>query len=823
VETLFRDVRFGLKLLWKEKTFSATVLLTLALCIGANVAIFSVIRAVLLEPLPFEAPERLVTIYNGYPGAGAARGPNGSYDFFQRRENVAAFEEVAAFQGSGSTVGEVGSTERVSGMRVTPSFFPLLGLEPALGRTFTEDEMDVGNHRKVVLTHSYWQEYFGGAADVVGRELRVDARPYTVVGVLSPGFIMPNRAQTRFFMPIAFTDEQRQIDTWHSNNYQMMARLRPGASVEQARAQNLALNESLIDLWPMPGARHLLEDAGYTTLVEPTQADLVRDIQPVLYMLWAGVAFVLLIGCVNIANLMLARGQARLSELATKLALGASRLRIARQVLTEAVVMGLVGGILGVGVGALGIRLLMTLGVDQMPMGTEVGIDGTVILFTGALAVAAGVLFGSIPLVQIMKGDLASVFRAAGRGGTSSKRAVLVRSGLVTSQVALAFIMLVGAGLMFMSLQAALSVDPGFEAEEVLTTYVSLPSARYEDADARRQFTDEFLRDVKAIPGVAAASMTSQLPFGGNNSGSVIMPEWYEPTAGESVLAPLQTWVGPDYLAAMGIELVEGRFFEESDGADASNVIVIDRWLADRYWPDRSPRGDRMLWGSVPGVEDTSEDDYYTVVGVVETIKQNDLTAPDAEHVGAYYFSYRQSPQSFLTVVVRAATEATALAPALRDALGRIDPELPLFGVQTMESRIDESLASRRVPLVLLGVFAAVAVFLAAVGIYGALAYSVSQRRREIGIRMAVGSAPEDVFRSVVGQGMKVTGLGLLIGTGAAFGVTRLIQSLLFGVQSTDLRVMGVVVVTLAVVGLVACLVPARRATSVDVVRALAE
>jgi len=701
LETLLRDVRSGLKVIGKEKTFSATVLLTLAVCIGANVAIFSVIHTVLLEPLPFEAAERLVTVYNSYPGAGAARASSGSVDFFQRREMVAAFEEVAVYEGSGSTVGEIGSTERVSTMRVSPSFFPLLGIEPAMGRSFTEEEMDVGNQYKVILTHAYWQEHFGGAPDVVGRELRVDSRPYAVVGVLSPGFVMPNRAQTRFFMPIAFTDEQRQISAWHNNNYDMLARLAPGASIEQAVSQNLALNDALIDQWPVPGARQILEDAGYTTGVVPAQADMVRDIQPVLYMLWAGVGFVLLIGCVNIANLMLARAQARVSEVATKLALGAPRYRVARQVLTEAVLMGVVGGALGVGAGVLGLRLLMRLGIDELPMGTEVGIDGTVILFTVALAIGAGTLFGSIPVAQIMKGDLTPVFRSEGRSGTASKRDVFVRSALVTSQVALAFVMLIGAGLMFMSFRAALSVDPGFEADNVLTAFVSLPSARYGDGDARRQFTDDLLLDVKALPGVTTASITSMLPFTGNNSSSVVMPEWYEPTPGESLLSPLQTWVGPDYFEAMGIELVAGRFLQESDGPDAANVMVIDKWLADRYWPDRSPVGDRMIWGSVPGASDFSEENLYTVVGVVETIKHNDLTAPAGEHVGAYYFTYRQRPQAFLTLVVRAATEATDLTPAIRQSLAQIDPELPLYGVETMAARVDDSLESRKVPLVL--------------------------------------------------------------------------------------------------------------------------
>jgi predicted permease len=821
VETLVRDVRSGLKILVQEKTFSATVLLTLAVCIGANVAIFSVIHRVLLEPLPFHEADRLVTVFNRYPGAGAARGSNGSVDFFQRRENVDAFQEVAAFQGSGNTVGEVGSTEQVSSMRVTPSFFPLLGVQAAVGRTFTEDEMEVGNHHKVVLTHGYWQEYFGGAPDVVGRELRVDARPYTVVGVLPRDFVLPERANTRFFLPIAFTEEQRQLDAWHSNNYEMMARLRPGATVEQARAQNEALNQALIDQWPLPNARQLLEDVGYSTGVFPTQEDMLRDARAPLYMLWAGVAFVLLIGCVNIANLMLARAQTRVTEVATRLALGAARVRVARQVLTEAVVMGLVGGTAGIGLGAMGIRMLLVLGADDLPMGTEIGLSTPVVLFTAGLAVGAGVLFGSIPMVQIMRGDLTPVFRTEGRTGTASRRAVLLRNGLVTSQVALAFVMLIGAGLLLVSFRSALDVDPGFDPEDLLTAFVSLPTARYEDGEARRQFTDELLREIRALPGVESAGVTSMLPFTGNNSSSVIMPEWYEPTPGESLLSPLHSDVGPGYFQAMGIELLEGRFIDETDGPDATNGVVLDRWLANRYWPDRSPLGDRVIYGAVPGMDSIPEDALYTVVGVVETIKQNDLTAPESEHVGAYYFSIRQRPRTFMTLVVRAAAEATGLTPGIRAALNRIDPELPLFGVETMGSRIDESLAGRRVPMMLLGVFAGVALFLAMVGIYGALAYSVSQRRREIGIRMAMGSAPADAFRRVVGQGMRVTALGLVIGVVAALGLTRLMQSLLFGVEPTDLRVLVAVTATLAGIGLLACLVPARRATAVDPVRAL--
>jgi predicted permease len=374
---------------------------------------------------------------------------------------------------------------------------------------------------------------------------------------------------------------------------------------------------------------------------------------------------------------------------------------------------------------------------------------------------------------------------------------------------------------MFMSFREVLSVAPGFQPNGVFTASVSLPEAQYPNDDARRQFTDELLREVRAIPGVQAAGVTNQLPFSGSNSSSVIFPEGYIPDPGESLLAPHRSQVGPEYFDALGIGLMEGRVFTESDTPDRTHVIVIDDWLANRYWPDSSPLGERMTWGALPGADSVSEDQIATVIGVVANIKQNDLTESAAEHVGSYYFTYRQDPTSFLTLVVRTATPSLEIAPEVRQVLSRIAPEMPLFGVQSMDDRIAESLVSRRVPLMLLLAFAGVALFLAVIGIYGALAYSVAQRTREIGIRLAMGSTLEDVFRLVVGQGFRVIGVGLVFGVISAMGLARLLQSLLFGIQSTDLRVMGVVAVTLAAVGLVACVVPARRATKVDPVSAL--
>jgi len=822
MEHILRDAARSLKLLAREKTFGATVLVTLALCVGANVAIYGVVHAVLLESLPFFEPDRLVTVNNSYPGAGVARASNGSVDFFQRRERIAAFEEVGIYQGGGGTVGEPGSTQQVASLRVSPSLFPLLGVQAARGRTFLEEEMEEGNQYEVVLTHGAWQDFFGGADDAVGRDLRIDGRPYEVVGILGEDFLMPDRQDARFFVPIPFGEEDRQLASWHNNNFQMLARLAPGATVEQARAQNLALNDALMDEWDIPNARQLLTDAGYTTLVDPTAEDLVRDVRPLLYLLWGGVAFVLLIGCVNIANLLLARAQTRLMDVATRLALGASRARVATQVLTESVVLSLLGGAAGLALGALGLRLLTTLGVDDLPRGTAIGVDGSVLLFTLLLSIGAAALFASIPMVSVLHGDLSPAFRAGGRTGTASRRSVSVRNALVTSQVALAFVLLIGAGLMMMSFRAAISVNPGFDPHGVLTGLVGLPGARYEDDDARRRFWDELLADVRATPGVAAAAVTTQVPFGNNNSASLIMPEGYELSPGESLLAPFQTFAGPGYFEAMGIPLLEGRTFQESDVADAPRVVVIDQWLANRYWPTGGALGDRMVWGAVPGQDSVAAENLFTVIGIVETVKQNDLTTPDAEHVGAYYFSYRQLTSDFMTVVARATDgDAAGLTDDVRSAVARIDPDLPFFGVQTMQERIDASLVRRRAPLVLLGIFGTVALFLALVGIYGALAYTVMQRTREIGIRMALGSAPQDVFRGVVGQGLRVTGVGLVVGAGAAWLLARLIQSLLFGVQATDPRVMAGVALLLAGVAAVACVIPARRATRVSPVEAL--
>ncbi|MQA89205.1 MAG: FtsX-like permease family protein [Gemmatimonas sp.] len=646
---------------------------------------------------------------------------------------------------------------------------------------------------------------------------------YSIIGVTPPKFRVVGDEEARFFLPLEFDQEARSADAWHSNSYEMLARLRDGATIEQARAQNDALNQALIDESTIPNARQLLEDTRFATAVVATTDDLVSDVRPTLYMLWAGVVFVLLIGCVNIANLMLARSQNRLGEIATRMALGAPRGRVARQIVTESLVMSLIGGGLGILAGLLVLRLLTGLGLDRLPRGTEIGVNTTIVGFTILIAVVTGLLFAAIPAVDVLRRDLSSVFRAEGRSATASRGAVALRNTLVTGQVALAFVLLVAAGLMLMSFRAALAVPPGFDSRGLATAYFSLPTVRYSDADARRTFVGELLRDAQSVPALAAATVTSNVPFSGNESSSVIMPEGYTPPPGESFLSPLQTVVGPAYFQTMGIELLEGRDFDWSDGPDQTRAVVLDRWLARRYWPNESPLGRRMLVDAVPGDESITEENYYTVIGVVETIKQNDLTAPNEEHAGAYYFSALQRPRTSNALVARAreGADPSLLIPGIREVVSRIDPELPLFDVRTMDERIAESLADRRTPMTLLLVFAGVALFLAIIGIYGALAYTVTRRMREMGIRIALGSAPGGIFGLVLGHGIRIAVVGLLLGVLASAALTGVVGSLLFGIEPLDPLVLTSVALVLGASAIAACLVPAWHATRVDPITAL--
>ena len=822
MDWLNRDLRVGLRLLAKDKAFSVTVALTLALCIGANTALFSVVHHVLLRPLPVPEPERILLMSNQYPKAGAGDSTNsGIPDYYDRLREVAVFEEQALFNNSSLSIGQDGLPTRIRVMNVTPSFFRVMRVAPAAGRVFTEQEGEPGNEKRVVLSDSLWRSQFGGDRGAVGRDLRLDGQPYAIVGVMPKSFeaVRPGVALWR---PLAFTPQQKADDQRHSNNFWNVGRLKPGATLRQAQDQVNALNAGNLERFAQ--YKELLLNAGFVTSVERFQDRLVKDVKPTLYLLWGGALFVLLIGCVNVANLVLVRARTRGKELATRLALGAERWQVARQLVIESVLLTLAAAAAGLALGGAALRMLGALNLKDLPHGSEIGLDGIAVLYALAVSMAIGALMGLLPVASVMPANLTLVLREEGRATSGGRGARALRHALVVAQVAFTFVLLVGAGLLLASFRKVLEIDPGFAAERVLSASVVLPRSRYGDDNALRSFTDEALRRVRALPGVVAVGATDTIPFGGRNSDSVILAEGYQMRPGESVISPSMVDVTPGYFEAMGVKLLKGRFFEESDGAKARPVIIVDEKLARRFWPNQDPIGRRMYRPA--DINDllaiTEKTVFFTVVGVIGDVKLHDLTE-GAKSVGAYYFPMAQDTSSLFTFVLKTAGRPESVASALRNAVASLDTELPLFDLQTMEQRTEKSLLNRRSPALLSMSFGVVALLLSAVGIYGVLAYLVTQRRKEIGIRIALGSSSGAIFDLVLREGVLLVGTGLVAGFAGALVLRSSLESQLFGISATDPLVVGAVTLLLGLVALAACALPARRATRIDPIAALAE
>jgi predicted permease len=823
MDRLFQDLRFALRLLWKDRGFSATVLSTLALCIAANTAIFAVINSVLLRPLPFEEPDRLAIIYNSYPGAGAIKAANGVPDYYDRLAQVKAFDEIAMYRTQGVTLGGqgLGGVERITTMPVTPSFFRILRVPAYRGQLFTEKEAEPGQDKKVILSYALWQRLYGGRDDAMGKEMRLNGVLYSVVGVMPRSFQFVD-PDVVLWSAAAFTMEERSDDRRHSNSWQQIGRLAPGRTFEQAQSQIDAVNKANFDRFPQLQA--VITNVGFHTVTRSFQSELVEGSQRTLYLLWGGVLCVLIIGCVNIANLVSIRASARVRELATRHALGASIERLSRQILTETLLIASVGGALGTALGWWALSAATVVGLDQLPRGFEIAMNWQSLAFTLALVLVVGMLVGVLPVLALRRANLGQIVREEGRSGTASRRTRLVRRALVTSQVAFALILLVGAGLLLASFQRVLAIDPGFDATRVLTGNISLPSARYADDAALRAATTRLLERVRAVPGAVAAGFTSTLPVSGNHNDSVIFAEGYQMAPGESLISPSQVYVSPGYFEAMGTHITRGRAFDTRDANDAPKVIIVDEQLARKFWPGQDPLGHHMYFPV--SVEKLMEmppaDRMMTVVGVVENVRLDGLVdGPGFRTVGAYYMPLEQTPVRSLGLTVRTAQTPTAATGAIRQAIAEVDPELPFYSVRTMEEQLGKSLVDRRTPMILATGFAGVALFLAAIGIYGVLAYQVSQRTREIGIRMALGAATTSIFSMVLREGAAIVMAGAAIGLVGAFLLRQSLQSQLYEMQAMDPAVIGTVGVILVLVALVACLLPARKAARTSPVTAL--
>ncbi len=825
MERFIQDLEFAVRLLWKDRGFTLTTLATLALCLAANTAIFAIVNAVLLRPLPFPEADRIVAIYNAYPGAGVTQAYNGVPDYYDRLQQTDVFEEVAMYRANGMTIGGEGQgdAERVIGMPVTPSFFRLLRVQPLRGQVFTEQEAEPGRDRKVVLTYGLWQRLFGGRDDAVGRDLRVGGVPYSVMGVLAPDFRFIN-PEVQLFTAVAFTAEDRSDNQRHSNNWQQMARLKPGATIQRAQSQIDAINARNLERFP--NLREILTNARFHTTVADFHDDFVAETRRTLLFLWGGVVVVLLIGCVNVANLLSVRATARVREMATRAALGASLARLSRQLLTETLLLALLGGACGIALGWWALRAAPALGLTRLPRGESIGLDGWALAFTLGLVALVGAVVGLFPVLALRRANIAQIVREEGRSGTASRGARLARRALVTSQVAFALLLLVGAGLLVASFQRVLAIQPGFDPANLLTGSISLPASRYADDSASRSTVDRLLERVRGLPGVQSAGVTSSLPLGGSYSDSVILAEGYQMQPGESLISPSQVSASDGFFEAMGTRLVRGRFFEARDGAGAPRSLVIDERLAERFWSNEDPIGRRMYRPQNPDniFAPPPDDQWLTVVGVVETVRLRSLVEGErTSRVGAYYFPYAQRPVRSFALAIRTTQEPTAVTAAVRRELAGIDPELPFYNVRQMTDRLDESLVDRRTPMLLAIGFAVVALFLAGIGIYGVLAYQVSQRAREIGIRMALGAAASSIFRMVLGEGALIVLVGAALGLLGSFLLRQTMQSQLYENGAMDPRVLGAVGVVLLTVALVACILPARRAARTDPVIALNE
>jgi predicted permease len=809
-----RELNYAARLLRKTPGFLATALLTLAVCLGANLTIFAVIDSVLLRPLPFPAPDRLVTIFNTYPKAGVERDGSSLTNYYERRGHISAFTSLSIYRHTTEIIGEPGSTEREQTMRVSPDFFATLGLGPVIGRTFTEEETTSQTDLVAILSDTFWRQRFSADPHVIGRQIRVNSVPRTVIGVLPPDFHFLS-SDTRVFLPLASRLDDRTPAQRHSggNVIQMIARLRPDATLAQAQSEIDAQNAALeVD---DPQAK-MIADAGFRSLVVSLHADHVAAIRPTLLLLQAGAIALLLIGAVNLVNLLLVRASGRAKELAVRQALGASRGYVVSEVVVETTLLTLAGGVLGLAVSAGGIHLLRALGADHLPLGSRIAFDMRLALVSMVTAIIMGIVF-AVPVAWFnLRRHLGNALQSESRGGTSGRATQFLRHGFIVSQTALAFTLLAGAGLLGLGLQRAMAVSPGFQSDHILTGQILLPWADYSEG-ARLAFIEKLMDNVGRLPGVLSAGVVNNVPFSGHSGKSAATVAGHALRPGESARGHYSYGVEGDYFRAMGFSLRSGRFLTAEDSHRSERVCVVDEDFARYYWPNASAVGQRLWDGSEAG----KDAEAFTVVGVVSAAKQAGLTEEEAQ--GAIYYPYAFRVGDSFFVAARTNLPPETLGLTLQNVVRQIDPNIPVSDLRSMDTRIADSLVTRRSPALLAGLFSGIALLLTAIGTYGVLSYAVAQRRREIGLRMALGAQPAQIRGQFFHLSLRLLSAGTILGLIGAWLTGRAMQAVLFHVPALSLSIFAGATCVMALVSLVACLLPSQRAARISPMEALAK
>ena len=797
VSAFSRDLAYGARLLAARPAFTTVAVLTLALGIGANTAIFSIVNSVLLEPLAFPKPEQLVMVWEQDANDPAALSIASAPNWQDWARTATSFSHMAIFEQLRFNLAGAGDPEQVPGLRVSSSVFPMLGIPPQLGRTFTAAE-DAPGHRVAVIGDALWRRRFGARPDAVGQAVRINGQPYEIIGVMPPGFVF-SQHRDQIWVPIAFNTNDANRD---SHSFYATARLKDGVSFEAAREEMNVLGHEL--------ARQYPENDGDTATITPMNELGVRYLRPTLFALLGAVAMVLLIACVNVANLLLAQASARQREFAIRAALGAGRARLASQLLAEGLLLAAAGGaaaiaLAWIGTAAIAQSLPPSIRMAPFREAGLVPIDGTVLLFTFGLATLTGILFSLAPMIGIARPG-ASIKAAGDRGGTA--RFTGIRGVLVGGEVALAVIVLAAAGLMLKSVSRLIAVDPGLDARNVLLMDMALPQEDFYGPPVRTTFCEDVEREVSPVRGVQSVAAISHLPLSGSNAGRGFTIEGLTLPPGESASASYRLTC-PGYFTTMGIGLVRGRDFAHADATDAPGVVILNATAATRYFADQDPIGRRLKLG---GPESTAP--WLTVVGIVRDVRHFGL---DAEARREMFRPYSQAAWPSMTVTVKSAMEEPlTIAAGVRAALMKIDPEQPVSRIRTMDAVINESIGQRRFPMLLLAVFSAVALILAAVGVYGVVSYIVSQRTREIGIRMALGARATEVVGMVIRRSLTPIALGIVVGVVGSLAASRMLSALLYGVTPGDPAVLAAIAVILGGSAVLASLIPARRAASVD-------